>query len=290
MSHQCSFLSEKWLPELYQTFVEAFSDYVLDMSHLTEEKFLNRMRKNGIDLESSVGAFDQDKMIGFTMVGLDNVNGIRSAFDIGTGITKAYRGKGIAAEMFEYALPRLRRKNVKKFILEVIRTNERAIKAYQRAGFRITRELDCLELKLENARLPGEIPGNTEIRPVNRDELLRFSDFLDWEPSWENSFASIRRIPDGVLLFCALHDDEDVGLIVYYPALDWIMSLAVSRPFRRRGVATGLMQYLFNQLGNTVSSVKILNVLRSDEAMLALLGKIGFELFTTQFEMSLDLT
>ena len=47
MSHMCNFLSEKQLPELYQTFVEAFSDYVLDMSHLTEEIFLKRVRKNG---------------------------------------------------------------------------------------------------------------------------------------------------------------------------------------------------------------------------------------------------
>jgi ribosomal protein S18 acetylase RimI-like enzyme len=290
MSHHCNFLSEKYLPELYRTFRAAFSDYVLDMSHLTEEKFLNRVMKNGIDLGSSVGAFANDNMVGFTMVGLDSAGGVRCAFDIGTGIVKAYRGRGIAGEMFAHAAPGLIKKGVKRFTLEVIQTNERAVRAYEGVGFRIAREFDCFELQLENVQLPGNTRESVEIREIDRGELSLFQDFLDWEPSWENSFASIGRIRDGVTLLGAVHEGEFAGLLVYYPTLNWIMCLAVSRSFRRQGVATGLVRHLTSRLRNAVPTVRLLNVVHSDTAMLAFLDRIGFRLFTSQFEMSLNLT
>ena len=38
MSYQLSFLSANMMPTVHRTFVDAFSDYALDMSYLTEEK------------------------------------------------------------------------------------------------------------------------------------------------------------------------------------------------------------------------------------------------------------
>ena len=57
-------------PRVFRTFVEAFSDYALDMSYLTEQRLLNRWIKNGVDFGSSIGAFDGDRLIGFTMLDL----------------------------------------------------------------------------------------------------------------------------------------------------------------------------------------------------------------------------
>ncbi|UCF78428.1 MAG: GNAT family N-acetyltransferase [Candidatus Eiseniibacteriota bacterium] len=289
MSHECKFLSRDSLPQLYRSFCEAFSDYVLDMSHVTEEKFLSRVTKNGISLESSVGAFDGNKMVGFTMVGLDEFDGVSSAFDIGTGIIKAYRGRGIAREMFDFATPRLREQGVRRFVLEVIQTNEPAVRAYKRAGFKVVREFDCLELMPGDARCDRGGRPPVTVMPVERDELPSFSSFLDWRPSWENSFSSIRRIPDEVLLLGAVHESERIGLAVHYLASNWIMCLAVRRDFRRRGVATELLRHLLDGLTETASAVKLVNVERSDAAMLSFAEKVGFKLFARQFEMSLEL-
>jgi hypothetical protein len=67
--YQCRFLTEKSIPELYQTFIEAFSDYAIDMNYMSAESLLNRALKNGIDFELSVGAYDNGQMVGFTMIG-----------------------------------------------------------------------------------------------------------------------------------------------------------------------------------------------------------------------------
>jgi len=287
--YQYRCLTKRSVPELYQTFIEAFSDYAIDMSDMTQEGLLNRALKNGIDFESSVGAYDNGKMVGFTMIGVDHRNDVLCAFDIGTGIIKPYRGKGMAKEMFRYAVPILKEKGVRKFVLEVLQENQRAIKAYQKTGFIIVREFDCFELDFDKARFRMNDVALIEIHPIDKEELGLCEDFLDWQPSWETSFASIKRIPDKVFLFGARCRGELAGLLVYYPALNWMMCIAVKKPYRRRGIATMLVKHLRDHLRDKVSSVKLINVQHSDEGTIRFLKRVGFQVYVKQYEMELDL-
>ena len=271
MSLTYRFLNQTSQPDLYRTFVEAFSDYAVDMSYMSEESFLNRTAKNGIDLKSSVGAYDHKKLVGYTLIGVDNWKGEKAAFDIVTGIIKSYRGKGVAKEMFDFAIQKLKTMGVNKFVLEVLQKNQAAIKAYKKSGFRIVRELDCFELKKADARFMKTAQEPVEIHRVGRDILSDFRSSLDWHPSWENSFASIARIPDDLLLLGAGRENQIVGLLIYYPALNWILSLVVKRSHRRLGVATYLIKNLVNQIHNRKQSVKILNIDHSDKSMTAFL-------------------
>lgn len=290
MSDRCqySFLSSDHYPQIYQTFKEAFADYYLDMSYLTEERLFNRAIKNGVEYESSVGVFDGDKMVGFTLIGIDYWNNELSAFDAGTGIIPGYRGKGIAKQMFEFSLPRLKKRGVKRFILEVLQENERAVKAYQKTGFKITREFDCFELTLADAALETEKDNiHLEIQPVTKDRLSAFREYVDWRPSWENSFSSIERIPgdDDLVMYGAFIDKQWVGLLVYYPFLNWIMSLVVKKAYRRKGIAGRLMAHFIDGFTYDQSKVKLVNVEGSDTGMIKFLEGIGFKVYTRQFEM-----
>ena len=65
--------------QLHGTFKDAFSDYLVDMTSLTEERLLARCIKNGVDWEASVGAFDAERMVGFTLIGI--------GFDVGSNLT-----------------------------------------------------------------------------------------------------------------------------------------------------------------------------------------------------------
>ena len=79
MKTQIQFLSKNHLPVVYRAFMAAFSDYVQDASQVTEASFTNRAIKNGVELESSVGVFDQGELVGFTLVGLDLPTHIEAA-------------------------------------------------------------------------------------------------------------------------------------------------------------------------------------------------------------------
>lgn len=286
MSVHVDFLSQKDFSRIYAAFVQAFSDYALDMSYLTERALLNRCIKNGVDFESSVGAFDADTMVGFTLIGLDDWLGKPAAFDAGTGIIAEYRGKGIAGAMFDRALPRLREKRIRRVLLEVLQQNRAAITAYRAAGFTPTRELDCFELPLNQVRTRGESDG-TAVEPADRTILFEFERHLDWTPSWENSIASIMRIPDEVVILSANLGGRPAGVLAYYPLLNWIVRLVVKKEFRRRGIAMRLVAELAGQLQNCRQNVKLVNVDRSDAAMLSFLVHAGFDRYAAQYEMEL---
>jgi ribosomal protein S18 acetylase RimI-like enzyme len=293
MAGQCEycFLKKEQFPRVYQCFLEAFADYHLDMSYMTENVMLNRWVKNGVDFESSVGAFADGKLVGVTVIGIDrwkNENHL-AAFDAGTGIIPAYRGKGIAREMFKFAIPKLKDQGVKKFLLEVLQVNKAAVKAYRKTGFKVTREFDCFQLKLENFKAPRQKSPRFTIQAVDKDILSFFSQQTDWHPSWENSFSSIRRIPDEVRLYGAFSGKQCIGLLVYYPGLDWLMSLVVVKAYRRQGAASQLLAHCRHELPENKTIIKAINIEPGDTAMSNLLNKFAFELYVNQFEMEYDI-
>jgi ribosomal protein S18 acetylase RimI-like enzyme len=289
MSYELRFLSKADLPDVYATFVEAFSDYAVDMRYNTEPGFAHRAVKNAVDFGSSVAAYDGGRMVGFTLVGVDDWRGTRCAFDAMTGIVKSHRGQGIAGQMFDTMLPRLKAAGIKEFWLEVLQSNAPAIKAYRRTGFRTVREFDCFQARPEALRADGHADGAIEVQAVERAELGRYADWLDWQPSWENSLAAIERIPDEVRLLGARCAGERAGLLVYYPTLSWIMGLAVARPYRRRGVANALLRALKARLGDDARLVKVIGVEHADGGMRRFLQQAGFEVYTSLYEMKMGL-
>lgn len=289
MSLRLSFLDGVKFSRLHKAFLEAFADYQVDMSSVTETVLRNRYAKNAVDYGLSVGAFDGDRLVGFTIVGADRWRGAPAAFDAGSGIIKEYRGKGLAGQLFDFALPKLRDAGIRKFLLEVIQDNEPAVKAYTKAGFRVTREFDCFMLDVTGAAIDIRAGSALTVKAVKKDILSEFEAALDWEPSWENSFAAIQRIPDEVLMLGAFDGDLPVGLLVYYPLLNWIMALVVKKDYRRKGVATSLLVSFVGQSRPGQKTVKLLNVDHSDAGMLAFLEGAGFKRYIGQFEMERDI-
>jgi len=238
-----------------------------------------------VHYDCSVGAYDRDKMVGLTFVGLDVWRGEKAAFDAATGIIPGYRGQGIAKAMFEFILPRLKERGVSRFLLEVLQPNKAAIKAYTKTGFKPTREFACYDL------LPGSFvaenlaSGAFEVRAINNHKVQEFKTQVDWQPSWEASFAGMDRIPDELIRLGAFKADQCVGILVFYPLLQWLMSLVVIRDFRHQGVASALLKALMADLPESVDKLKIINIDHADKAMLAFFEKAGAQWVIDQFEM-----
>jgi ribosomal protein S18 acetylase RimI-like enzyme len=280
-------LSEDDFPEAHATMVAAFADYQLDMSYMTPERSWQRNLKSGVRYDHSVGAYDGETMVGFTFVGLDDWLGELAAFDAGTGIIPAYRGQAIAKGMFEHILPRLGARGVSRFLLEVLQPNKAAIRAYEKSGFSITREFACFDLYPDSFAKPGLSVSSIEVRVVDDSTVQSFSSEVDWQPSWENSFSGMHRIRDDLIMLGAFDGVRCIGMLVYYPLLQWIMCLIVDRGFRRQGVASALLQALMADLWlpEGVDCVKINNLDRSDTATLAFFERAGAQWVIDQYEM-----
>ena len=265
--------------------MEAFADYEMDVSGTKEEPMLLRMSKNSVDFEASPGAYDGDRLVGFTLIGIDKIDGILTAYDAGTGIIPDFRGQGLAKAMFDHALPEFEARGVKRFLLEVLQDNKPAIKAYQKSGFEIVRELRCFVAQTESLR---KLPSSAEIdvRPTDAAAFENLIPEAEWIPSFENRFTTHLAIPDHVTFFGAYDGDECVGAIAYSQALNWLLSLLVKRSHRRRGVGKSLLRHLAATMPETVARLSALNVDGQDTGMQSFFKAIGFSHLIDQYEMS----
>jgi ribosomal protein S18 acetylase RimI-like enzyme len=274
---------------IYQTFLDAFKDYAVDVNYMDAVKLENRAIKNGYDPTFSAGAFLNDKLIGFTLVGIDREYIRPSAFDIMTGLIKEYRGKGLAGKMFEHIRNELIKSDFEQFYLEVLQENSAAVKAYQKEGFGIVRKFNCYELAVEDFEAVLKLHIPLTFKEIDKDHISDFETFADWLPSWENSFGAVRRIPDEVIIISACYSIKKVGLIIYYPALKWIMNILVDPVYRNMGVGTALLEKLLAKVVDKQDKIRFLNIPDTDYALNEFLERSGFKLLTKQYEMVLEL-
>jgi len=272
--------------QIHRTFQEAFAHYAMDMSSLTEERLRVRCVKNAVDWDVSVGAFDGDRMIGFTLIGIDEWQGGLGAFDAATGIVEGYRGQGLTRAMFDHALPDLKVRGVESFVLEVLKDNEPAIRAYRKAGFEVSRELKCFELQIEDLQGRDADMVALPVRSVDRQVVSSLAESVDWPPSWENSFKAIDRIPDELVVVAAFDGEACIGAVAYTPMLNWILTIVVEPSYRRQGVGRALIQGLVESLPEGIETVRLQNVDGADSGMASFLERVGFEPLVDQYEMT----
>ena len=274
--------------QVYRTFMEAFADYAMDASGTQEEFLLLRMAKNSVDYEASPGAYDGNRLVGFTLIGIDELDGELTAFDAGTGIIPDFRGRGLAKAMFDHALPELETRGVKRFVLEVLQGNEPAIKAYQKSGFEIVRELKCFVAETASLRrLPRS--AKIEVRLADAATFENLVPEADWTPSFENRFTAHLAIPNRVTFLGAYDGSECVGAIAYCRTLNWLLSLLVKQSHRRCGVGKSSLQHLATTMPEATTKLSALNVGGGDTGMQAFFEAVGFAHLIDQFEMSRDL-
>jgi len=273
---------------IHKAFLEAFADYAMDASGTTEEHLLLRMKKNCVDYSASPGAYIDDRLVGFTLIGLDTWGEKTVAYDAGTGMIPDVRGQGLAKRMFEHALPELHNRGVQKFVLEVLQGNDPAIKAYQKTGFAIARELKCFMAEVPTlSAIPVE--PSIQVRSASATEFEVLSTQADWLPSFENRLTVHHAIPDEVEYYGAFDDDSCIGIVVYCRGLNWLLSLLIDRSHRRKGIGAQLLRHLAGVLPEGASRIAAINVDGEDHGMQEFFQSTGFKPLVDQYEMHLEL-
>ncbi len=141
-------LEETPMDQIHGAFMEAFSDYQVDVQ-ASYESFVTSMTRNGFSGRLSIGAFDNGKLVGFILNGQRLWNGEPTIYDLGTGVIPQMRKRGITSQMLDQTKKVMQEEKVEQYLLEVIQTNENALRLYQRKGFQINRELKCYHIQKE---------------------------------------------------------------------------------------------------------------------------------------------
>lgn len=269
------------LKVIYNTFIEAFSDYQVKFD-ISFDNFQIMMKRRGLNLDFSMGAFKDDKMVGFILNGVREWNGKITIYDVGTGVVLEHRKKGVTRDMFEKLLEVCRDKKIEQYLLEVLQENIGAVNLYKGNGFQITREFDCYFLNKFNNSTNEKIILE-KIDSFSEEIWRELKKYWNYNPSWQNSIDSIKANFNNFIYIVAKSKDKIVGYGIIEKTTGDIPQIAVSPQYRRQGIGKAIVNRLINSLD--IERFKILNVDSRDLEMEKFLLSIGGEKYTKQFEM-----
>ncbi|MBI9053265.1 MAG: GNAT family N-acetyltransferase [Bacteroidales bacterium] len=269
---------------IFEGFSKAFAKYELQ---LTKEELLVMINRRGFVAELSFGAFVNDKLVSFTFNGIGSFNGLKTAYDTGTGTTEEYRGQGLASKIFAYSVPFLKEQGVTQYLLEVLQHNTKAVSIYTKAGFEVSREFNYFVEEQKNIQFHSkELSNDYSIKQTKLNEKL-MTEFFDFNPSWQNSFDAILRKPDDFKVIGAFNEQELVGYCIFEPTSGDVTQIAVNKEYRRKGIGTNLLKEAFKL--NLHNAVKLINSEIDCESINGFLKANSISSTGKQFEMIKEL-
>ncbi len=271
---------------LTEAFNNAFADYELPLQY-TPETLQQKINVEGINLDMSVGAFDNGTLVGFTFFAVDKLNNVLTAWDGGTGVIPGYRGQKLTQRMFDHIRPVLENAGVKRVLLEVLQNNTGAYRIYEKIGFRTVRSLNAYRGAVKKT---SSVQYKIEIlHSYDAGQLLSMA---DWQPSWQYTNYVVRNWGDPIITI-GIKKDGAVVAYAHYTTLTRqgsttmrVMQFAVDKNHRRLGMGTALFNYI---AGDNSIPVSVINVDATSESSNAFMKAAGMEHFISQYEMEIKI-
>jgi ribosomal protein S18 acetylase RimI-like enzyme len=247
---------------LFAAFRAAFSDYVVPFQP-TREQLMEMFTRRGWVPSLSVGAFDGNAMVAFTVNAVDHT----TAYDSGTGVVPTHRRQGLARALMLKSFEVLG--GCDSYVLEVLDDNPRAIELYRGLGFREVRGLQSWTYEAQ--RPTGSEAHRGGALPVSLCAYETVS------PSWQNSDASIARAQDPHVVL-----GDEHGFAIVFPGNGDLARLAVRPESRRQGHGTRLLNAAAGVAGKPL---RIINVDERDAGIATFLEHVGARKLVRQLEM-----
>jgi len=280
-----STLERTSLDILHSSFVEAFSDYQVEID-LPLEKLGSMLRRRGYTPELSIGAFEGENLVGFVLNGRRSWNGKPTLYDCGTGVVPKYRQRGITKKAFNEVVALIKKNDLQQYLLEVIKSNTPAVELYRKQDFRTTRSLACFQIDTSNITSSPPPAISLQARPIEELDWTLLKSYWDFEPSWQNSIESVTADAESFEAVVARAGEAIRGYGIIEKSSGDIPHLAVHKAHRRRGIGAGLLSSLVQHTES--DQAVLLNVDDSCTSMHSFLQTLGFEHFIDQYEMLLS--
>lgn len=250
----------------------AFSDYQVPLN-LTDEQWEKVFKNNAVDLKNSFGAFYEGMMVGAIINSCNMYNGYKAVFDVATGVIPAHRKKGVFSNLFAYALDILKQEDIERYYLEVLQGNDKAIKAYQKQGFMIEREM----LLFRSSASSATFDTNLMISSLRDLAIKRLERCIKVKPSYEHCLHILKTNIDGYAI-AYMHDHDEIDAYCIYDIMNGrIMQMGYADIDKLKNIISYLLA--------KYHSVTIKNVDSSYQEIIKMLQDLGFETIVKQYEM-----
>ncbi len=269
-------LKDTSLSDIVQTLTLSFADYFVQLSS-DVAYWEKRFEASRVDYGLSFGMFENGQLVGFIINGIDELNGVKTAYNTGTGVTASARGNKIIDQLYEHALPYFKEAGIRQCTLEVIRQNERAIHVYERIGFHISKDMKCFKGTLKVTH------PDVTVQQVSFGKLEEKAKVHDDHYSWDNSTAAVAASDGRYQGYEAYKGEDTIGYFILSPATNHLIQFEVTS-----GNPADL-ELLLSAIAVITPEVKINNVDSERSAITEGLLAAGLDNFIDQYEMQMSL-
>ncbi|KYR01461.1 GCN5-related N-acetyltransferase [Tieghemostelium lacteum] len=244
-------LKDTSVDDICDTFNTAFSDYIVKIS-FTREWFREKWTP-AFDLSLSMGAFKDGQLEGYVLHSTDRQNPPKYIYNCGTGVIPSARGNRLVFNMYQHEFGVYKSMGIERIGLDVISTNEKAIKSYKSCGFKILRDLISYKGTVDLDYLEQQCC----FKSSSGDTTVEITQYSTWNRDWEDKLklfydqdlpflSEMYNIKDdtekGVLAIWLAHiNSKIVGIIIINKPTNRIRLIAVDKEFRRKRIASKLI-------------------------------------------------
>ena len=271
-------LTETPLELIPAAFIDAFSEYEVPME-LPLDRLQAMMNTRSYAAELSLGCFDDDRLVGFVLVGARRDGaGMLRTYDVATGVIRAYQKQKIGSQLLTQLMPMLTQAGAASFQLEVLEHNLAAQKLYTAHGFTQTRQFHCYR----TAIIPRMDAGTGVVWRADPTVLAAVveSTYASFAPSWQYALASYHRMA----ATCHVVSAHDGPTMMAYGIIDGasIMQIGILPAYRTPQVFAAVLARLAHASAQT--HLRMINVEAAswiDQQVQAM----GWEHMISQYEM-----
>ncbi len=269
---ELSNLSKIKTPVLVECLLAAFKNYFVKMPK-DIEYWKKRFHHARVDFDLSYGVLDKSYLIGFIINAVDKDHGLMTAYNTGTGIIENYRGNQWVDKMYDYSFPLLKLAGIEQCKLEVIDKNDRAIKVYERIGFRKIRRLKSYKGNLTAG------PA-VKLKRLALTEIERINGYNGY--SWDFTNATVFKAAKFYELYQVLHEknNKNIGHFVINSQNGIIAQLECP---------SENWAYLFSGIAWASETIKINNIDENRTSLIQFLNEIKIPNVIDQFEMKMKI-
>ena len=267
------------IADITSAFNEAFRGYFIPLE-FTDQAMAAKIKSEGIQLDCSVGAFQNGKLVAFILHGLDVINGVPTIYNAGTGVLPAFRGKGLTKSLYQYAIPLLGKQGFHHHVLEVIEQNVPAIKIYEHIGFHKVRKLNAYKGSIAAKTVTDCDVKEVESVPKTMQSLFEMT------PAWQNSVTSIDRDWKNHQIVGGFIGDELVAIGAFVASTGRVKLCFVLTEHRRKGIGTALLSFM--QQNASANQLVLTNVDDSYRPANEFLKALNLENFLSLYEMKME--